>query len=369
MTAPKHLIIALVSSLLISFSSLSAQASASTNPVGFVSTEIFNGDDVVVGLQLERTSVYQGSVSSVLGNVVSLLNANLDVLAGPHYMLVVSSFTPTMEGKWFEIQSNNFDSLTLVDNVQSLGLTSSDIVKITPFWTLSELFPSGKGVGVSSDPFSPVSFVMIPDLTSSGVNLARNKFYFYHDGSSPIVGNIAGWYDNDNIFGGTVDSLPLSPETYIAIRNQSGANQRYLMSGAVPVSTYSTNIVRLVDRVSQDNALVNPYPKSMTLSESGLKDVIDVTTNPFSPTDLILLYVNSQGSGTNVPPSKVYFYHDGSSSILGNVAGWYDNDNIFGGVVDNSVSIPGGGAFVVRKSSSGLAETRVWNPQLPYNLE
>jgi len=335
-----------------------------TDPVGYVTTTVPNGDDVVVGTPLAQAAAYAGAATSVSGAVVTFDSATFgDLTSQPHYMLVSTS--ASIEGDWFQVQSNTATSLTLAEDIQAAGLLASDVVKVIPFWTLDTMFADGAGVGVSPDPLLPVSFVMIPDLVNSGVNLAKSKLYFYHDGSSPFL-PVAGWYDNDNVFGGVVGSTPLSPETFITIRNQSGVEQSVVLAGTVPVSSYATEIVRLANGVAQDNALVNPFPSPITLAETGLSSVIAASTDPLLPTDLVLIYSNVSGSGTNVPPSKAYLYHDGSSPFLP-VAGWYDNDNVFGGVVDDTVSIPAGGAFLIRKAA-GPVEAVVWAPSVPYSL-
>ncbi len=67
--------------------------------------------------------------------------------------------------------------------------------------------------------------------------------------------------------------------------------------------------------------------------------------NPFSPESTVKLY-DSAGSGPNQAPSKTYFYHDGSFHPDA-PEGWYDNDNLGGGLQDH-VILPSASFLLIR---------------------
>ena len=157
----------------------------------------------------------------------------------------------------------------------------------------------------------------------------------------------------------SADDVILSPETYVTIRNLSGGSFSVVLPGNVPVDIFGTNVVS--DVAAQDNQLVNPYPSPLTLAGSGLTDVVDVSSNVFAPEDLVFL-LDYEAQGVNKSPSNSYFYHDGTSGFLG--AGWYQNGTL---TPADTVQIPAGGGFVVRKAASSISQAD-WSPAIPYSL-
>jgi hypothetical protein len=105
---------------------------------------------------------------------------------------------------------------------------------------------------------------------------------------------------------------------------------------------------------------VNPYPSELTLSTSGLTDGIAPAADPFNPLDPVSIYDIENTSGQNISSAATYFYFAGPTPA----AGWYQTGSFAAG---DNVTIPAGGAFVVRK---GLGDDEVlnWNPPLPYSL-
>jgi uncharacterized protein (TIGR02597 family) len=81
----------------------------------------------------------------------------------------------------------------------------------------------------------------------------------------------------------------------------------------------------------------------------------------FGPTSLIFIN-NLEAAGTNLSAAGSYFYHDGSSGFK--AAGWYENGTL---TAADSIVIPAGAAFVVRKAAGAVA-LAAWNPPAPYSL-
>ena len=347
MTAPKHLIIALVSSLLISSSSLSAQASISTDPVGFIAFVTPGGDDSLFGVPLTGPIEYAGTVSSVNGSEVFVSSTFTEnSFNGTHYALVTSGAN---EGQWSEIVSTSNNSITTSEAL----LSESDSFKIIPFWTLSTLFVDGVGIGASATPQNPEIVVLINNLNAVGINLSSAASYFYYAGPNPT----AGWYRTGIFTDG--NDVRLVPETYITVRNNTSNPIKTTLTGLVPVNMIAADVVGL-ESTSQDNQLSNPYPVPITLATSGLEAIVEPTVTPQSPTDVVLIYDFENTIGQNISPSATYFYFPGPNPA----AGWYQTGVFSDG---NDVEIPAGGAFIVRKGF-GDNELRNWNPPLPYNL-
>jgi uncharacterized protein (TIGR02597 family) len=334
---------------LLSFSSLSA---VETDPVGYLTFTAADAADTKFGLPMEQAAVLATSVDSVATGTVTV-SVDASATSDSHYLQFSDG---ALAGQWFQVSASSATSITVAEDLEALGAAASDSFRVIPFWTLSTLF--GTDFPVSTNVFAADAQVLGNDVTGVGINKAPNANYAYHDGSSGFVA--AGWFDVNNAFGGSADDQKLAPNTFITIRNQSGSEFSLVLAGAVPTVALSTGIV--ADPSSQnDNLVYNPYPADIQLSLSSLTDVVDVSTNVFSPLTQVVVYESF--SGLNPSPSANYAYHDGSSGFV--AAGWFNVNNAFGGTQD-TVTIPQGGAFIIRKGAG--TPSGYWTASLPYTL-
>jgi uncharacterized protein (TIGR02597 family) len=326
-----------------------------------VTTTAEDASDTFIGAVLDEQVALVAAASGVTGAEVSVANTLVeDAYNSTHYALFT---TGTQSGQWYQIADTTVSSVVLATDVGALGAATADEFKIIKFWTLSTILPATSEfatLAFSSNPFLPESTLLLNNLGASGVNLSSGASYFYHDGSSPIVSNVAGWYKVGTL--AASDGVAVTPETYFTIRNVSGGDVDVVVSGSVPVDTVGTTVVSAV--AAQDNQLVNPYPSALTLDNSGLTDVVDSSANPFLPGDQLLLFDNT-GSGINRSSIASYFYQDGSSPIVGGVAGWYQVGTL---AASGAVEIPAGGAFWIRKAANPTPEVAKWEPVAPYSL-
>jgi uncharacterized protein (TIGR02597 family) len=301
---------------------------------------------------MEQAAVLATSVDSVASGVVTV-SVDASATSDSHYLQFSDG---VLAGQWFQVSASSATSITVAEDLEALGAAASDTFRVVPFWTLSTLF--GTDFPVSTDPFTPVAEILGNDVTGVGINKAPASNYAYHDGSSGFVS--AGWFDVSNAFGGTVDNQKLAPNTFITIRNQSGSNYSLVLAGAVPTVALSTGVVS--DPSSRnDNLVYNPYPADIQLSLSALINVVDVSTDPFSPVSEVVVYESF--TGLNPAPTANYAYHDGSSGFV--AAGWFNVSDAFGGTQD-TVTIPQGGAFIIRKGAG--TPSGYWTASLPYTL-
>ncbi|MGZ0707960.1 TIGR02597 family protein [Coraliomargarita sp. W4R53] len=339
----------LTSAALLTFTSLSA---VSTDPVGYVTQVATAGDDTVAFPQLLKSPDLVGSPTNISGGVLTIgSNLNVNGFADTHFLLFC---TGDLEGEWFQITSNDANTVTVAEDVSLLGAATTDSVKVIEFWTLGSLLEVGEFPG-SPNIADPVAFVLLNNPSSVGTNLSSGEVYFYHTGEQIA----AGWY-LDGDFSETRDDKLISPETYFTIRNGSGADASFLVAGTVPVDVLATQVGRLASS-AQDNQLVNPYPSPLTLGESLLVSSGAVVASPniADPIDFVLVFDNGTSSGTNASPSHVYFYHSGEQIT----AGWYLDGDF--SQTRNADTIPAGGAFIVRKAN-GAVGTVKWAPPVPY---
>lgn len=342
----------LLSGAVVGLSTSLYGTTVTTDPVGYVTFTAADSADTKFGLPMEQTALFATSAVSVTSGVVT---TSIDALSASssHYLQFTSG---ALAGQWFQVSSSTTSSITVSENLQALGAVDGDSFKVVPFWTLSTLF--GTDFPVSTDVFSPVAQVILNDVTTVGINKAPVYNYAYHDASSGFVG--AGWFDVNSAFSGSQDDVLLAPNSFITIRNVSGSEFSLIVPGAVP--TVQLSIAVVADPTApNDNLVYNPYPVALQLSLSSLTDVVDVSTDVFTPTSQVIVYENF--TGLNPSPTANYAYHDASSGFVG--AGWFDVNSAFSGSKD-TVTIPAGGAFIIRKGAG--TDSGYWTASLPYTL-
>jgi uncharacterized protein (TIGR02597 family) len=340
--------IALLSGAALLTSCAFAQTVA-TDPVGYVTVETNANSDSKSGIALLRPSALSSSVSVVSTNTVTASGAFGDVTTNIHYLSFNSG---ALASQWFQVLSTSGNDLTLSADVSAA--TSGDSFEVRPFWTLDSLFPSGEGIPASADVDSPVSFVLLNNPEAEGTNHAPTGVFFYHDGSQ----GPAGWYNFDGL--ASAGSQPLSPDSFITIRNLTGAPIATVVAGTVPVNVIGNSVLSR-SAGSQDSLVYNPYPASITLGSSNLilSGVVRESPDVDNPVDFVLLY-SDDINGTNPAPTGVFFYHDGSQGP----EGWYNFDGLASA---DSLAIPAGAPIVIRRSV-GTDVLVSWNPPTPYTL-
>lgn len=328
--------------------SANAQTTATTDPVGFVSYTVNANSDQKVGVPMTQSSVFSGPATTVSGTAVT--TSGVPALSGKNLLLVTSG---SSAGSWEEIASSTSTSVTLAAPIS--GFVDSNTFVIRPFWTLSNLFPNGGGVPVSPDPENPRGLVLLNDIAAVGINPASGASYLYHDGS--ILP--AGWYEDGSF--ADANDVVVSPESFITLRNLTASPANISFVGSVPVTTSAIDVVRRPGG-QQDNLILNQFPTAVTLANSGLNSsgAVTASPDPENPVDTLLVYTLSN-TGLNPASSASYLYHDGS--VL--AAGWYE-DGTFADA--NDVSIPAGGAIVVRKGA-GASQVTKFAPTVPYSLQ
>jgi len=317
-----------------------------------VTCSVADGVDAKFGVSMVQASILAASIDSVAAGVITL-PVDPSASTSGHYVQFTSG---ALLGQWFQVSSSDSTTITVAEDLAALGAVASDGVKVVPFWTLSSLFAGD--FPVSTDPFTAVAQVLFNDVTATGINLAPSSNYAFHDGSSGFIA--AGWYDVNDAFAGVKDDVLIAPNSYLTVRNESGSQYDCLVAGAVPVSSLSIAVVA-DGAVQNDNLVFNPYPAAIQLSTSALQSVVAVSTDPFTPVDQVIVY--GTPTGLNPAPAFNYAYHDGSSGFI--AAGWFDVNDAFAGVKD-TVTIPAGGAFLIRKAA-GSADGN-WVATVPYSL-
>jgi uncharacterized protein (TIGR02597 family) len=351
--------IALLSGAAFLMSSAFAQG-VTTDPVGYVTMTVNATSDARVSVPLFGAATYSGAASSVTAGVITVSGDVPDVTTAAHFVWVTSNAPVSpLTGKWYAVDSATATTITVSEDLGAAGLVAGDTFHVVPFWTLDTLLPGGGGVPLSSDVFAPVGQLLFNDVTAQGVNLAPAGSYLYHDGAQ----GPAGWYDVNNVGGGLAGGTVVSPETYITVRNGTGLSATLTFAGTVPTLTFANDVVSR-SAGPQDSQIPNPFPADVTFSASNLvtSGALRASSNVFAPLDQLLLFAASP-TGYNPSPVKSVLYHDGAQGP----AGWYDVNNIGGGLIDSD-TIPAGAALVVRRAA-GTDAVYSWAPTVPYSLD
>lgn len=322
---------------------------ATTDPVGFVTIDLPVNSDTIIAAPLTKTPIFQGSVSSRSGFIISVSSApNWSQFTSPTYLQVVDG---SQAGMIFDIASNTANSLTLVNNgLEPTGLDAGAQFKLVEYWTLGTLFPSSSA-NISFTPSSNTlgvnrrTQILLPDTTGTGINRAPTDTYFFTGTSWRKT--TASTTDANN--------TPILPETYFIVRNPSTATSGLKLTVAGSVSTSSFTIP--LDRISSgsnDNYVSISRPMDVALNDLGLISsgafVASSNTLGVNRRDQLLVFSNNS-TGLNKAASSTYYYVTN--------AGWRSTST---GATDVGTSvIPAGSGLVIRKYPNSDTTTQFWS--------
>ena len=343
-------------------------ATAYTTPVGYVTLAVPASSDTNIAIPLQTATSWAGVSTTIAtgSNTVNVAASSytLNQFGSNVSMLQVTS--GTLIGRSFPILSNQTDSVTVdpvgAGSLQSQGFANGNTFVIRPFWTLNSLFPAGAGVGQNSDPFSPTSTLFFNNNQAIGENRGLLNNYFYYDGTA---GGDPGWYDVNDLGAGPQGStVTIPPSTVVTVRNLNALPLSLVMSGTVPSVAVATLVISSTE--ANDSLAQLPYPVNTSLDQSQLfqSGAVSDSPDPFAPTDTVFIY-DPAGTGLNPSASASYFHYDGS---LGGDAGWYDVNDLGGGVIGANLVLKAGSQIVIRKAVTGSYTANTWAAPLPYSL-
>lgn len=301
--------ICLFSSLLLSFAlGAVAQTTVATAPVGVYRISLLGDSDTFVSLPFVRPEAASGVVAGFSGSIVNMQGSpawganqfvyQASLQTNTHYLLVVSG---AREGSYFPITGNGANSVTLDLNGDTLtGLINGDRISVVPYWTLATVFPGGDGIYSSTSQFLRKTEVLVPDPTSTGINLSAGKTYYFLGGNWRLYG--PNTVSNDDV---------LLPDSYFIVRHNAGPSTLLTVRGSVVLCKWRIPLDALASN-KQDNRVALPRPVSTTLNGSGLvsSGAFRSSPNRFNRLDELLTFDNSV-VGKNKSASATYFYYSG----------------------------------------------------------
>jgi uncharacterized protein (TIGR02597 family) len=330
--------------------SLNAQTTATTDPVGFTTltvrgkaTPTSPNVNSFVSLNMARPTAFQGTVGiksldgsgrTVITFTGTPFTANqFNGIANAHYVQLTGG---SNDGLVSEVVATTSNSLTLVDDINSVITDNTTTFKVVPYWTLSTAFPNGGGLngGASATPADAVTI-----LPPTGNALA----YFYNTSANQWR---RGTSDSSNVI--------IPPGAGLLITRKIQGNVSITLAGAVNLGPTEAVVGAASPTAVRNTMLANPYPlPSVTLANSGL-----YTGNPTTgvaggasatAADAVVILDPATGN------SLSYFYNTSANQWR---RGTTDSSNVV---------IPEGAAVLVTRKA-GRGEFSWYIPQPNMNL-
>jgi uncharacterized protein (TIGR02597 family) len=321
---------------------------------GFIQLSAQASTDTHISPAFSRPCVWRDRITSITSNTFSIggspnWSANAFVPSvnqtDTYYVKILSG---ALNGLFFTITGNDATSVT-IDNagVDLSTLAPGDQIEIAPYWTLGTLYPAseaGTKFIASSSPLARQTEIMPYDASSTGINRTPSNGYFFYNGAWRKIGsNIAISFDNTVLY----------PDSYFLQRNKANATSP-LFLGRVNTASIST-ILEGAPSTQNDNYTALSFPLDVTLNRSGLASSgFSSSPSPGSITDRLLLFDPSL-TGYNIAPSATYYYYNNAWRKVGSSA-----SIDFG----NSVNLPAGGGFIIRKATGASSAIWQFNTQL-----
>jgi len=339
----------------------SAQTTAYTTPVGYVTQAILKNSDTYVALPLHQAVAYADAASAVTGSVVTITNATpltASQFAGTYYLKFTSG---AALGKWFPVTANDTTTITLNLNGATLSAAALDTFEVIPFWTLKTLFdptvsttdPTTTANAIvastSTLPAGRRTQLLVPDMASAGTNLSSAATYY-------VNASIWKKANSGNTDFGTTQ---LWPDSYFILRHPSTvtSNTAYTISGSVDMQAFNVNL-NTQAAMAQDVAVALPRPVDVTLNQLNLGNtpafMTSTSTLPAGRRDQLLVFDNT-ATAQNKSSAATYYYNAGIWKLAN------------GGNTDHGTdTIKAGTGFVIRKYQVAGGPTSFWNHTSPY---
>lgn len=302
---------------------LQAQTSVSTDPVGFVCTDLPATGFTYFGVNLTKAPVLTSATTALDADEVAV-GVDLSMLDGNNsYSMDITS--GTYEGYSAEIASWASQTLTLSEDIEAGGVNPGDFdgsrVVIREIPTIASVFGATNSAGLKPGTFGSADLIYI--YTPSGFE----KYYYFPGG----FGQPAGWRDEAGDLAG---STAIHFGDGLVIETRDTALKKIVISGNVKRGPTNVPILEGF------NLVANPSPVqgSHTLASSGLSAGLEAGTAGSAD----IVYIPSASGGFDT-----YYYFPGG---FGQTAGWRE---VTTGAISDSTPLPDSGAFFVDRRSGG----------------
>jgi len=303
---------------------LRSQTVVYTEPLGYVTVSVPAQSDAVLAVPMQRPAVFQGRISSISGNDVTL-SATPTLPSGTVFALVLASGTKEGMVARISSQAGAVVTVTLAAGDDLTGITTGsngDRVKIMPYWTPASLIPATAPAGLQ---------VLGFENAGPGINVSSTKILTH-------AGN--GAWEN-GVTGADAAAEPLAFGAAIVVRNPSNAAVSIPIVGAVPVNKHRLNLSTLAANTAQDIRFGYGSPVLETLDNVGLGGAAEG--------DQIFVFDNA-ATGYNKSADQLLIMEGGV---------W--KDQISNNLIGSSFQFTPGFGYVYRKAATPSPSTAVWS--------
>ena len=326
---------------------------ATTDPVGFVASQLPKNSDTRFSPSLERPAAFSGSVSSVSGAIISMAGApgwasnqyqhQANIQPNTYYVRFASG---VKLGSVFTVTANGAADLTVDLNGDTLsGVVAGDSVVIVPYWTLGTAFPAtdaGISFEASASVFNRGTEIRFPNIAYVGINPPAPNIYYFLSGAWRMSGANSGV---------SYDDTPIPHDGYVIVRNK-GVAGRVVVVGSV-VTKRLAMYLNSEASASQDNVIALLRPVPVTLNDSGLiaSGAFVASPSVFAIKDTLIVFDDTVEK-INKSASAIYYYRAGA---------WRKSGEDANGDFGNDVVFQPGSGVVLRKAANGVgSQTQTW---------
>jgi uncharacterized protein (TIGR02597 family) len=315
--------------------SSSAQTTAVTDPVGFITLNIAGTTGGATsalsfkGLSMTRAIEYQGSAETVgtntlVDNEATWTDNQFNGANGSYFVEITNG---TNVGATFDIQATAAatKTITLAQNLPT-GSAAPLTFKVRKHWTIGSVFGAANEVGLGGGDATTADQILI----FNGVGY--DTYYYQTSGLGGV-----GWRKGGDV-GTNAANTVLFPEDGIIIKRKQAGAVNVVLLGAVKMGTSSIPVA------PGNNVIANVYAASITLGSSGLytgNAATGLAGGASTSADQVLLW--------NGVSYDVFYYQ---TSGLGGT-GWRKGGDV--GTDAASTAIPSGASLIIkRQGASGF---------------
>lgn len=276
----------------------SAQTTAYTTPVGYVSTLLSPNKYNLIAVTLHEPTVSAGVVTGESATDVSMTGVDFTTLltAGSVYILELP------DGTIQEISAWTATSLTTPEDISGKVTPGTTTYKLRKASTVASVFGAANSAGLTADNDDDSTNndqILVPNTSGA----FDTVYYFTGNLDAP-----AGWYDDQ---GNPADTKVLNYADGMFVQRVAGSDKTLVVAGEIKTKPTSNALL------TGYNFLGAVSPVGLTLGTSGLKDFLThaATDEDVATADKVLTQ-NPDGA------YRTMYYFDGN---LDAPAGWYDD--------------------------------------------
>lgn len=349
--------LALITSSLVAASSLQAQTTATTDPVGFVTIVVPAGTGAAKKTSLFSTPLLDtasitgqavGQVTGVGSNTISNTNAGwvAGELSAVTNRFLIQITSGTAAGRMFLIatNANTTSSVTIESSdvtaqgaINSLGIQAGDAYKILPCDTLSSLFGVGTPTGTNNTVKGGTNAASADTIVLI-VNGAAKTYFYRTSAPARWTLNAPGYADATHV--------PLPPYAGLQYARLASTPLTNILTGSVPTMARTMAVKK-----SGTTLISQFWPVDSTIAGLGLQNISGWQAGAKATNADTVVVQSTNGT------QATYFY---------NGVNWLKNAPGFPISNTNPVAL-GSTIQVVKKGSTAGYST--WTNPMPYNLQ